>query len=38
MKKEQIKINEEYNNVLSILNNMDEYMINIINNTVKKYR
>lgn len=38
MKKEQVKINEEYNNVLSILNNMDEYMINTIDNTVKKYR
>ena len=38
MKKEQIRINEEYNNVLSILNNMDEYMIDTINNTVKKYR
>ena len=37
MKKEQIKINEEYSNVLSILNNMDEYMIDTINNTVKKY-
>ena len=38
MKKEQLRISEEYERVLVILNNLDEYMIDTINNTVKKYR
>ena len=38
MKKEQLKVSEEYERVLVILNNLDEYMIDTINNTVKKYR
>lgn len=38
MKKEQLKISEEYESVLYILNNIDEYMIEKISTTVKKYR
>ena len=38
MKKEQLKVSEEYERVLVILNNLNEYMIDTINNTVKKYR
>ena len=38
MKKEQLRVTEEYERVISILNNLDEYMIDTINDTVKKYR